>query len=173
LQSAIDTYSNVGFAKLYTSKVPVTSADLLNDRALPFFEEQGVPVLRVITDRGSEFQGNPDTHHYELFLQMNDIEHTVTKTKSPQTNSICERFHQTVLNEFFRVAFRKRFYSTLEEIQEDLDGYLHQYNTERTNQGARCQGRTPMQAFSDSLPLVKEKMLDEMTADNTTCQLLS
>jgi transposase InsO family protein len=173
MQSAIDTYSNVGFGKLYTSKVPVTSADLLNDRVLPFFEEQGVPVLRIITDRGSEFRGNPDTHHYELFLQMNDIEHTVTKTKSPQTNGICERFHQTVLNEFFRVAFRKRFYSALEEIQEDLDGYVHQYNTERTNQGARCQGRTPMQTFTESLTLVKEKMLDETMADSTTCQLLS
>lgn len=153
--------------------MPVTAADLLNDRVLPFFEGQGVPVLRILTDRGSEFYGNQDTHHYELFLQMNDIEHTVTKTKSPQTNGICERFHQTVLNEFFQVAFRKKFYSTLEEIQEDLDSYLYRYNNERTNQGARCQGRTPMQTFMESLHLVREKMLDGTFTDNATCQLLS
>jgi len=78
-----------------------------------------------------------------------------------------------VLNEFFRVAFRKKFFSTLEEIQEDLDSYLYCYNNERTNQGARCQGRTPMQTFIESLHLVREKMLDEITVDNATCQLLS
>ena len=160
-QTAIDTYSAVGFAKLYTAKVPVTSADILNDRVLPFFESHMIPVIRVLTDRGTEFCGAPEKHLYELFLQMNEIDHTVTKAKSPQTNGICERFNQTVLNEFYKPAFRKTMYKSVEQMQEDLDFYILQYNEERTHQGKRCKGRTPMQTFLDSLPLAREKLLND------------
>lgn len=146
-QTAIDTYSEVGFAKLYTAKVPVTSVDILNDRVLPFFESHMKPVMRVLTDRGTEFCGAAEKHLYELFLQMNDIEHTMTRTKSPQTNGICERFNQTVLNEFYKPAFRKTMYKSVEQMQEDLDFYILQYNEERTHQGKRCIGRTPKQIF--------------------------
>lgn len=158
-QTAIDTYSAVAFAKLYTAKVPVTAADILNDKVLPFFESHMIPVMRVLTDRGTEFCGSPEKHLYELFLQMNDIEHTMTKAKSPQTNGICERLHQTVLNEFYRIAFRKTMYKSVEQLQEDLDFYILQYNEERTHQGKRCKGRTPMQTFLDSLYLAKEKLI--------------
>jgi transposase InsO family protein len=156
-QTVIDTYSAVTFGKAYSAKVPVTAADLLNDRVLPFFEEEGVPVLRVLTDRGTEFCGSPDKHPYELFLQLNEIEHTKTKAKSPQTNGICERVHQTLLNEFYRVAFRKKVYSDLETLQIDLDEYLEYYNTQRTHQGKRCQGRTPMATFQEGKKLFAEK----------------
>jgi transposase InsO family protein len=105
---SFNTYSSVAFAKVYTSKIPVTAADLLNGRALPFFENQGILVLRVLTDRGTEYCGAPDKHPYQLFLQINEIEHTKTKVKSHQTNGICERVHQTILNEFYRVVFRKK-----------------------------------------------------------------
>lgn len=159
-QTVIDTFSAVGFAKLYTAKVPVTAADILNDRVLPFFESHMIPVMRVLTDRGTEYCGAPEKHLYELFLQMNDIEHTMTKAKSPQTNGICERFHQTVLNEFYKVAFRKTLYKSVEQLQEDLDFYMLQYNEERTHQGKRCKGRTPMQTFLDSLHLAREKILN-------------
>ena len=86
-------------AKLYDRKTPITAADLLNDRVLPFFEEHDVKLLRVLTDRGSEYCGNPERHEYELYLAVEDIDDSRTKTKSPQTNGICERFHKTVLNE--------------------------------------------------------------------------
>lgn len=134
-QTAIDTYSAVGFAKLYTAKVPATSADILNDRVLPFFESHMIPVIRFITDRGTEFCGAPEKHLYMLFLQMNEIDHTVIKATSPQTNGICERFNQTVLNEFYKPAFRKTMYKSVEQMQEDLDFYILQYNEERTHQG--------------------------------------
>ena len=107
-QTAIDTYSKVAFAKLYDRKTPITAADLLNDRVIPFFEEHGIAVSRVLTDRGTEFCGNPESHDYELYLAVENIDHSRTKAKSPQTNGICERFHKTVLDEFYRVAFRKR-----------------------------------------------------------------
>ena len=163
-QTVIDTYSSVGFAKVYTAKIPVTAADLLNDRVLPFFEDQRIPVLRVLTDRGTEYCGSPDKHPYELYLQLNEIEHTKTKVKSPQTNGICERVHQTILNEFYRVAFRKRLYQNLETLQIDLDEYMRKYNFERTHQGKRCQGKTPMQTFTDGKKLFTEKNLDEKLA---------
>lgn len=164
-QTVVDTYSSVAFAKLYTSKVPVTAADTLNDRVVPFFEEENIPILRVLTDRGTEFCGSPDKHPYQLYLQLNDIDHSKTKVRSPQSNGICERFHQTVLNEFYRVTFRKKIYSDIETLQRDLDEYMVEYNTERTRQGKRCKGRTPMETFIEGKKLFNEKNLREtMTA---------
>jgi transposase InsO family protein len=142
-QTFVDTYCKWAAAKLYTTKTPITSADLLNDRVLPFFEEHGLGVLRILTDRGTEFCGKAEQHDYELFLAVNDIEHTKTKAQHPQTNGICERFHKTVLQEFYQVAFRKRLYRSLEELQQDLDAWIQHYNTERTHEGKMCCGRTP------------------------------
>jgi transposase InsO family protein len=142
-QTFIDTYSAVGFCKLYTSKHPINAADILNDRVIPFLEEHGIPLLRILTDRGTEYCGKPDTHEYQLFLALNDIDHTKTKAKHPQTNGICERFNKTCLDEFYKVAFRKKIYTTLDELQADLDSWLEKYNTRRTHQGKRCQGPPP------------------------------
>lgn len=158
-QTFIDTYSKVGFAKLYDRKTPLTAADLLNDRVLPFFEQHGIPLSRVLTDRGTEYCGAPDRHEYELYLAVEDIDHTRTRTKRPQTNGICERFNKTLLNEFYRVAFRKKLYRALDEVQADLDAWLQEYNEQRPHQGRWCYGKTPWQTFLDSVPLAKEKML--------------
>jgi transposase InsO family protein len=151
-QTFIDTYSKVVFAKFYDRKAPVTAADLLNDRVLPFFEEQQVSLLRMLTDRGTEYCGNPEHHDYELYLTLEDIDHTRTKTQSPQTNGICERFHKTVLNEFYRVTFRKKIYSTLDEVQADLDTWLKLYNEQRPHQRQWCYGKTPMPNVSRQYP---------------------
>lgn len=156
-QTAIDTYSKVGFAKLYDRKTALTAADLLNDRVIPFFDDHDVGVDRVLTDRGTEFCGAHDRHEYELYLAVENIDHTRTKTKSPQTNGICERFHKTLLDEFYRVAFRKRLYETIEALQADLDAWMAEYNEVRTHQGRWCYGKTPMQTFLDSAPLAREK----------------
>ncbi len=106
---------------MYDRTTPLTAADLVNDRVVPFFDEHGVPLSRVLTDRGTEFCGNPERHEYELYLTVEDIDHTRTKVKSPQTNGICERFHKTILDEFYRVAFRKKIYSSLDELQPAFD----------------------------------------------------
>jgi transposase InsO family protein len=108
---------------------------------LPFFEECDVKLLRVLTDRGSEYCGNPERHEYELYLAIEDIDHSRTKTKSPQTNGICERFHKTVLNEFYRVAFRKKVYRAIDELQADLDSWIKEYNEARPHQGRWCFGK--------------------------------
>lgn len=158
-QTFVDTYAKVAFAKLYTTKTPITAADLLNDRVLPFFAEQGLPMLRILTDRGTEYCGKADRHDYALYLAVNDIEHTKTKTQSPQTNGICERFHKTILQEFYQVIFRKTLYTRLEELQSDLDAWLVYYNTERTHQGKMCCGRTPMATLEDGKKIWKEKFV--------------
>ncbi len=156
-QTAIDTYSKVGFAKLYDRKTALTAAELLNGRVIPFFDEHGLRIDRVLTDRGTEFCGAHDRHEYELYLAVEDIDHTRTKVKSPQTNGICERFHKTMLDEFYRVAFRKKLYRTIEELQADLDAWMAHYNEARTHQGRWCFGKTPMQTFLDSRALAREK----------------
>ena len=171
-QSVIDTYSSMAFAKLYTAKVPITAADILNDRVLPFFEEKGVDILRVLTDRGTEFCGALDKHPYEIFLQYHEIEHTKTRARRPQSNGICEAFHKRVLNEFYGLVFRKKIYYNLDELQKDLSDWMKHYNNSRTHQGKRCQGRTPMQTFIESLDLVEQKNLDNKnTQVFDACQL--
>lgn len=157
-QTFVDTYSKVAHCKLYTTKTPITSADLLNDRVLPFFEEYGMSVIRMLTDRGTEFCGKVEQHDYELYLALNDIEHTKTKARHPQTNGICERFHKTILNEFYQITFRKKIYTALDELQKDLDDWLQYYNHERTHQGKMCCGRTPMDTLIDGRKIWQEKV---------------
>ena len=146
-QTFVDTYSKVAMAKLYTTKTPITAADLLNDRVLPFFAEHGMGIIRMLTDRGTEYCGKPETHDYQLYLALNDIEHTKARARHPQTNGICERFHKTILQEFYQVAFRRKLYLSLDELQADLDAWLAYYNNTRTHQGKMCCGRTPVQTL--------------------------
>lgn len=157
-QTFVDTYSKVAHAKLYTTKTPITSADLLNDRVLPFFEENGLGLLRILTDRGTEYCGKVEHHDYELYLGINDIEHTKTKARHPQTNGICERFHKTILDEFYKVTFRKKIYKSIDELQKDLDDWLYYYNYQRTHQGKMCCGRTPMETLLDGKRIWQEKV---------------
>lgn len=157
-QTFVDTYSKVSCCKLYTTKTPITGADLLNDKVLPLFEEHGMDIIRMLTDRGTEYCGKVENHDYELYLSINDIEHTKTKAYHPQTNGICERFHKTILNEFYQVAFRKKIYHSLEQLQQDLDEWIHYYNYERTHQGKMCCGRTPMETFLDGKKIWSEKV---------------
>lgn len=159
-QTFVDTYSKIAMCKLYTTKTPITAADVLNDKVLPFFESHSCSMLRILTDRGTEYCGKQEQHDYQLFLAINDIDHTKTKVRHPQTNGICERFHKTILQEFYQVAFRKKIYVGLEDLQKDLDEWLNKYNTDRTHQGKMCNGRTPMETFIDGLKIWREKSLN-------------
>lgn len=161
-QTFVDTYSKVAHCKLYTSKTPITAADLLNDRVLPFYEAQELPMLRILTDRGTEYCGKVEQHDYQLYLAINDIDHTKTKAMSPQTNGICERFHKTILQDFYQVTFRKKLYGDLESLQADLDNWLWHYNNERTHQGKMCCGRTPMATLLDGKRVWAEKNLNQI-----------
>ena len=162
-QTYIDSYSKVAHVKLYDRKNALVAADLLNDIVVPFYEEHELKVLRILTDRGTEYCGTREYHEYQLYLFTEDVEHTRTKARHPQTNGICERFHKTILNEFYQVALRKKIYKTIDELQEDLDDWIEDYNKNRTHQGKYCYGKTPYQTFLDSRDLAREKYLDKMT----------
>ncbi len=157
-QTFIDTYSRVAFTKLYDRKNALVAADLLNDQVVPFFDEQQILLLRILTDRGTEYCGNRQHHEYQLFLAVENIDHSKTKARSPQTNGICERFHRIILEEFYQIAFRKKIYHSIQELQNDLNEWIKHYNEERPHSGRYCFGKTPMKTFQESIHLAKDKM---------------
>jgi len=161
-QTIIDTFSNIGFAKLYLDKTSLSAADALNDKVLPFFDQENMKVLRVLTDNGREYCGPKEQHKYTLFLHLNDIEHTRTKVRHPQTNGCTEKLNQTIHEEFYKVAFRKKIYNTLDMLQEDLDIFMKYYNYDRTNQGKNCQGKTPAETLAAGYELYKRYVVDEV-----------
>ena len=152
LQSAIDCHARYAWGRLYPNKLPVTAVHLLNTDVLPTFEQHGAKITTVLSDNGREFCGRPDRHPYELFLQLEEIEHRTTRVKRPQSNGYVERLHRTLLDEHFRVMGRKKWYESVEEMQKDLDAFLLLYNTKRPHQGRNMNGRTPQKAFTDGLP---------------------
>jgi len=126
---------------------------------LPYFEQYDLPMLRILTDRGTKYCGRVE---YQLYLSINDIDHTKTKAMSPQTNGFCKRFHKMILNEFYKITFRKKLYSTMEELQKDLDEWMEYYNNNRTHQGKKCCGRTPLETLLDGKSVWAEKNLAQI-----------
>ncbi|MGW8323065.1 MAG: IS481 family transposase [Thermodesulfobacteriota bacterium] len=156
LQAVLDCFSRYVWGRLYTSKLPLTAVQVMNNDVLPFFDEHGIGIKTVLSDNGREFCGRPDRHPYELFLQLEDIEHRTTKVRRPQSNGFIERFHRTLLDEHLRVKGRTTWYETLEEMQQDLEAYLEQYNTKRPHRGRGMEGRTPYQVFKAGLKEAKK-----------------
>ena len=165
-QTFVDTFSKVAICKLYDRKNALIAADLLNDKVVPFFETQNVKLLRMLTDRGSEYRGKREHHEYELYLAIEEIDHSCTQAYSPQQNGICERFHKTLGQEFYNVAFRTKVYRSIEELQIDLDKWLEEYNKNRTHQGKFCNGRTPMECFLQEKHKAQNKMIGYDLSDN-------
>lgn len=157
LQTVLDCYSRHAWARLYTSKLPLTAVQILNNDVLPFFERHRAKVQTILSDNGREYYGRPDKHPYELFLQLEEIEHRTTKVRRPQSKGFIERFHRTLLEEHLRIQGRTKWYEALEEMQTDLDAYLVQYNTKRPHQGSGMNGRTPYQVFKEGLPKKNSK----------------
>jgi transposase InsO family protein len=170
VQVVVDVFCSLAFAKVYTSKMPITACDLLYERVLPFYEALGVELGAILTDNGREFCGKPDSHPYELLLSLEGVEHRTTRVRSPRTNGFVERMNRTLLDECFRVEGRKTWYLTPKEIQRDLDRFLRYYNLERSHQGYRLQGRTPAQALREALgtetlpPIVPEEEVNQTEA---------
>lgn len=130
----------------------MTAIHVLNEDVLPFFEQHDASITTILSDNGREFCGRPDRHPYELFLQLEGIEHRTTRVRRPQSNGFVERLHRTLLDEHFRIEGGKTWYETVEQMQKDLNAYLNHYNRERTHPGRNMKGRVPYQAFIDGLP---------------------
>jgi transposase InsO family protein len=173
LQTAIDCHSRHAWARLYPSKLPITAVHLMNNDVLPTFETANAKIDVVLSDNGREYCGRPDRHPYELYLQLEEIEHRTTRVKRPQSNGIVERFHRTLLDEHFRVEGRKTWFDTIEEMQAVLDDYLAGYNQRRPHQGRGMKGRTPARAFRDGLPRKAKQQLQKeikATPENQAAQ---
>ena len=158
LQAVVDTFGSFAFGKLYTSKLPETAVDILYDRVLPFYAEQGLEVEHILTDNGREYCGRPMIHPYQIFLEFNDITHRRSKVATPRTNGFVERFNRTVLDEFFRETFRNKFYASVEELQQDLDQWIHYYNYERPHRGYRNMGRRPIETLEQGKSVKEQTM---------------
>jgi transposase InsO family protein len=161
LQSSIDCYSRYAWGRLYTTKMPVTAVHMLNTDVLPFFEKHEAAIITVLSDNGREFCGRPDRHPYELFLQLEGIEHRTTKVRRPQSNGFVERLHRTLLDEHFRIMGRKKFYESVDEMQKDLESYLVLYNTKRPHQGINMNGKTPQHMFIEGLKKRPKNAIDK------------
>lgn len=168
MQSVIDCCNRYAWGRLYTSKLPLTAVHVLNNDVLPTFEAHQARIETILSDNGREFCGREDRHPYELFLQLEEIEHRRTKVRRPQSNGFVERLHRTLLDEHFRVMGRKKFYESVAEMQADLDAYLAYYNTQRPHQGYNMRGRTPYQAFIDELPKPDQPQQKEVAKKKKT-----
>ena len=160
LQAVIDTYGSYAFGQLYSSKLPEAAVDVLYDRVLPFYAGMGLTVEHIITDNSREYCGRAMIHPYEIFLELNDIDHRKTKVATPRTNGFVERFNRTVLDEFFREAFHKKFYASVEELQDDLDQWLHYYNHDRTHRDYRNMARRPIETIEEG-KAIKESLTQD------------
>lgn len=144
LHAVVDTYCSFAFGFLHINKCPEAAVAVLHNDVLPFYKNYNIKIQNILTDNGSEFKGT-ENHPYELYLELNDIKHRTTQIRKPQTNGFIERFNRTVLDEFFRIKFREKFYETLDELQNDLDEWLEFYNYNRPHQGYRNMGKKPIE----------------------------
>ena len=156
LHTVVDTFGSYAFGFLHTSKQPEAAVAVLHNDVLPFYQDLGLNVQALLTDNGREFCGK-DSHPYEIYLALNEIEHRHTKVRRPQTNGFVERFNRTVLDEFFRPVFRTKFYESVDVLQNDLDIWLVHYNTERAHQGYRNMGKRPIDTVQNYLKSVQDE----------------
>jgi transposase InsO family protein len=164
LHTVVDAWCSYAFGFLHTSKQSEAAALVLHNDVLPFYRGHALPVQAVLTDNGREFCGQ-DEHPYELYLALNDIRHRRTKVRRPQTNGFVERFHRTVLDEFFRTAFRTTMYDTVPALQADLDTWLQHYNHLRPHQGYRNLGKRPFERIQEYTRQRTEQAAQEATQD--------
>lgn len=153
LHAVVDTFGSYAFAFLHVSRQPEAAVAALHNDVLPFYRTPDLPVKAVLTGNGREFCGT-ERHPYELYLDLNGIEHRRTKVRSPKTSGFVERFNGTVLDEFFRVKMPGKSYDSVEALQADLDEWRAFYNTERQHLGYRNMGRRPIEA---AIPFVSQE----------------
>lgn len=149
MQTVVDTYGSFAFGYLHAGKLPDHAALILHNDVLPFYQKHGLKIEAILTDNGREYCGRLTHHHYEIYLELNGIEHRKTRIATPKTNGFAERFNRTAKEEFFDIALRQKLYTSEEELQKDLDEWLKHYNYERPHQGYRNMGRRPIETIEN------------------------
>lgn len=137
-----------------------TAVDFLKEHVLPVYQMFQIPLYNILTDNGKEYtthwKSKKQVHFYEKQLNKLNISHRYIKPRTPRTNGFVERFYRTLLDEFFKPAFLKKKYTSLYQLQTDLNDYLVYYNTQRTHQGRNLNGKIPIQRYCDC---VRPKLL--------------
>ena len=141
--TAVDTHTRWAVVSLVCGDHTAQAAAAFIDLAIERFEEAGITVSGILTDRGPEFSGTDFTSH----LSDLDLAHTKTPPRSPNHNAVCERFQGTVLQEFYRVAFHREYFTSLERLDTQLQGWITRYNTRRRNHSDYMRGRSPLQVL--------------------------
>ena len=138
-------------------KQPEAAVSVLHNDVLPFYRGMNLKVESILTDNARDFCGT-SAHPYQIYLELNDISHRRTRVRHPQTNGFIERFNRTILDEFFRIKFREKMYSKLDELQKDLDSWLKYYNEKRPHLGYRNMGKKPLETIQEfkHIPVKKE-----------------
>jgi len=139
--TACDTASSFAVAKILPANNASNAARFLRDLATSY-NQAGWPIQRVLTDRGSEFKADFDQACDEL-----NLKHTRTKPRHAWTNGFVERLQGTILHEHWRIAFRRRFFTTRQQLEQSLQRFLIYYNDERPHFGYRTKGRRPSDIF--------------------------
>ena len=150
-QTGIDAYANFGFAKVYTNKKADSAINFVETKVIPVYGMFNIPLDHILTDNGKEYTTHwiYGKHNYEIFLAKCGITHTKIKPRYPKSNGMVERFNRTLLEEFYQIAMLKKVYTSLDELQDDLDKFIYYYNFKRTNQGYHLKGKIPYQKFAD------------------------
>jgi transposase InsO family protein len=149
--TAIDTHTRWAVVSLTADDHTAEAAAAFMDLAIERFADAGITLRGILTDRGPEFRGTAFTSH----IGHLGLRHTWTPPRSPNHNAVCERFHGTVLDEFYRVAFHREYFTTVERLDTQLHGWVTRYNTRRRNHGDYMQGRSPLTVLrqaQDRLP---------------------
>ena len=160
MQTVVDTYGSFAFGYLHTGKLPDHAALILHNDVVPFYQKHGLKIEAILTDNGREYCGRLTHHHYEIYLELNGIEHRKTRIATPQTTGFAERFNRTVKEEFFDIALRQKLYTSVEELQKDLNEWLKHYNYERPHQGYRNMGRRPIETI-EAFKKSQQSILEE------------
>lgn len=67
----------------------------------------------------------PDVFAAEMFVSgqwaIEDIDHSRTKARHPQTTGICERYHRAIQEGLYQVAYRKKIYHSINKMQANSD----------------------------------------------------
>jgi Integrase core domain. len=142
LQSVVDTYNSFAFGFLHTGKFPDNAVAILHNDVLPFFQQYRIRVNTIATNNNRQYSGT-ENHHYELYLLLNDIGHRKSPVHDGRSNGFNQRFNRIALNEFFKKAFQKKSYDSIEKLQVDFDQWLLSYNNERPHNGYRNMGLPP------------------------------
>lgn len=152
MQWVLDCFSRHAWGRLYTHMLPISAVHVLNNDVLPFIESHGAKVKTILSDKGHEFCGRPDQHPYQLFLQLEEIEHRTTRVRRPQSNCFIERLYRTLLDEHFWIQGRSKWYESIDEMQADLDKFLDKIQPEATPPGSKMRGQTPYTVFLKGVP---------------------